>query len=417
MIQALKSTDTIPSARRISAWVVPLLALMLLINYVDRGNLATAAPVIKDELHFSGTQIGLLLSAFFWSYTPAQIVAGWLSERINAYRTLALGLTLWSVATIATGFAASFAWLFAFRLLLGLGESAAFPCGAKLLAQHLPPQKLGAANGLILVGLGLGPAFGTLAGGLLIATLGWRNVFFIFGAASLLWLLPWRAETRRAAASAHRTSLGEAPSYWTIIRRREAWGSSLGHFCANYVLYFVISWLPLYLVKSRGLSIAHMAELGGAIYIAYAASMALTGWLSDRWIAAGAGTTFVRKAGAMGGLAIVAFCLVLTAVGGTTLSLAGLFCAAIALGITFPNFYAISQTLPGARAAGKWMGFQNCLANVAGIIAPVITGVLVDRTGQFYWAFLVAGAFALTGLAGWGLMIGEIAPLSWRKGA
>jgi MFS family permease len=247
--------------------------------------------------------------------------------------------------------------------------------------------------------------------------MGWRNVFFVFGAASLLWLVPWLAETRKSAAPMHALSADEAPSYWAIIRKREAWGSSLGHFCANYVLYFVISWLPLYLVKSRGLSMAHMAELGSAIYIAYAASMALTGWLSDRWIAAGAATTFVRKAGAMGGLAIVAFCLVLTAAGGTKLSLVGLFCAAVALGTTFPNFYAISQTLPGARAAGKWMGFQNCLANIAGIIAPLLTGVLVDRTGQFYWSFIVAGAFALTGLAGWGLLMGEVKPLEWRKSA
>src|ERR1700737_1191155 len=129
--------------------VVPLLAVAVFINYVDRGNLATAAPLIQDQLRLSSTQIGVLLSAFFWSYVPAQILAGWLAERINPYRTLAIGFAIWSIATALFGVATGFAALVALRLLLGLGESAAFPCSAKLLAQHLPSDKLGGANGLI----------------------------------------------------------------------------------------------------------------------------------------------------------------------------------------------------------------------------------------------------------------------------
>ena len=156
--------------------VVPLIAVVLFINYVDRGNLATAAPLMKDELGLSSTQIGVLLSAFFWSYVPAQILAGWLAERINPYRTLALGLALWSIATALSGVATGFVTLIGLRVLLGLGESAAFPCSSKLLAQHLPSHKLGAANGLIGVGMALGPAIGTFGGGLLIAQIGWRDV-------------------------------------------------------------------------------------------------------------------------------------------------------------------------------------------------------------------------------------------------
>src|SRR5580693_5139823 len=126
----------------IGAGVVPLLALAVFINYVDRGNLATAAPLLKDELHLSASQIGLLFSAFFWTYIPSQLLAGWLAERINAYRTMALGVAIWSLATAATGLATGFAALIALRLLLGLGESAAFPCSSKLLAEHLPRNRL-----------------------------------------------------------------------------------------------------------------------------------------------------------------------------------------------------------------------------------------------------------------------------------
>src|SRR5262249_51076429 len=140
--------------------------------------------------------------AFFWTYTPAQILAGWLAEKINAYRTLALGVALWSLATIATGLATGFAAILVLRLLLGLGESAAFPCSSKLLAEHLPGHRLGAANGLIGVGLALGPAFGTFAGGLLMARWGWRPTFDVFGLISILWLIPWITSTRHASRQA-----------------------------------------------------------------------------------------------------------------------------------------------------------------------------------------------------------------------
>ena len=149
--------------------IVWLLALAIFINYVDRGNLATAAPLMKDELHLSASKFGLLLSVFFWTYVPGQILAGWLVEKINAYRTYALGLALWSISTALTGVAGAFSMLIALRLLLGIGESVAFPCSSQLIAQHLPQHRLGVANGLTAMGLSLGPAFGTFAGGLFMA--------------------------------------------------------------------------------------------------------------------------------------------------------------------------------------------------------------------------------------------------------
>jgi len=168
-------------ANGIGKGVVALLALAVFINYVDRGNLATAAPLIGSELKLSNTQIGLLLSAFFWTYTPGQILSGWLAERINAYRTLALGLAIWSLATALSGIASGFVALIILRLVLGLGESAAFPCSSKLLAEHLPRHRLGAANGLIGVGLALGPAFGTYGGGTIMAHFGWGRYSYCLG--------------------------------------------------------------------------------------------------------------------------------------------------------------------------------------------------------------------------------------------
>lgn len=403
----------LPRVQGIGVGVVPLLALAIFIQYVDRGNLATAAPLMKDQLHLSTIQIGVLLSAFYWTYTPAQILSGWLAEWINAYRTLALGLGLWSLATVGSGLVSGFGALIVLRLLLGLGESAAFPCSSKLIGQHLPPHKLGAANGLIGMGLALGPAFGTFVGGMLMAQMGWRPVFIVFGLASLLWLWPWLTTTRHHSAAASAETGDPAPSYFAILRQRAAWGTGLGHFANNYTFYFVISWLPLYLVKSRGFTVAQMAEIGGLVYVVYAMSSVATGWICDRWMLAGASFNRVRKTAAVSSHLLAAASMAACAVGDARVAMVSLFLAGIAFGFNTPTIYAIGQVLAGPRAAGKWIGLQNCAGNVAGIVAPMLTGLVVDRTGQFTWAFAIAGAVGLTGVVGWALVVPKVAPLDW----
>ncbi len=355
----------------------------------------------------------MLVSAFFWTYTPGQLLSGWLAEKINPYRTLTLGVALWSLATAASGLATGFAALFALRLVLGVGESAGFPCSSKLLAQHLPAHRLGAANGLIGVGLALGPAFGTLMGGLLMARLGWRPVFILFGLVSMLWLVPWRGATRRVSITASARAGPPPPSFLTILKQREAWGAGLGHLSANYAFYFVISWLPLYLVKSRGFSLGQMAELGGLLYVIYAISCQATGWLSDRWMATGASATLVRKSFIITAHVGIAGCMLGCAVGGPATSIACLLVVGLFFGLSTPNLYIIGQTLAGRDAGGKWMGFQNCIGNITGIVGPIVTGYLIDRTGQFFAAFLMAAAVSLAGVICWGVIIRRVEPVVW----
>lgn len=386
----------------------------MFLNYVDRGNLATAAPVIKDELGLSAAQLGVLMAAFSWTYTPCQLFAGWLIERINPYRTLALGVGLWSLATAATGFAGGFTSLILLRLVLGLGESAAFPASSTLLARHLPPERLGRANGLIGMGISLGPAFGTFAGGMLVARLGWRDIFIVFGAISLLWLWPWIARTRHASGLQRGRTTAPGPAYLSILRQRAAWGVGLGHFSANYATYFVLSWLPYYLVKSRGFSVAHMAQTGGVIYLAYAASTALSGGMTDLLMHRGLSANLVRKGAAVLCHATIGAGLMLCALAPTDLSLAGLFIAAIGMGFNAAGIFAIGQTLAGPRAAPRWIGLQNMAGNVAGMVGPIITGALVEHTGSFTIPFVVGALVALVGALGWAVVIPKIAPLDWR---
>src|SRR5882762_3555407 len=180
-----------PVGAGVSGRVVGLLTLAAFINYVDRGNLATASPLIRDQFALSNTQLGVLLSAFFWTYAPAQLPAGWLAERLDTRRVLAAGLAIWGVATAITGVANGFLMLLALRVILGLGESVMYPASFKILAREALEAQRGRANGFLAAGQLCGPAFGTLAGGLLMAWLGWRVVFLAFGCLSVLWLWPW----------------------------------------------------------------------------------------------------------------------------------------------------------------------------------------------------------------------------------
>jgi MFS family permease len=204
-----------------------LLTAAAFINFVDRGNLATAGPLIRDQFALSNAQLGLLLSAFFWSYTPAQVPAGWLAERLNARLVLAVVLAVWGVATALMGFATGFMMLLVLRVLLGLGESVMYPASMKILAQEAIEGQRGRANGFLAAGLFAGPAFGTLAGGLLMAWLGWRVIFFVFGCASLLWLWPW-LRTPRAATLQGSLGTQNGPTTVMILCRREFWGSCVG---------------------------------------------------------------------------------------------------------------------------------------------------------------------------------------------
>jgi MFS family permease len=394
--------------------VVLLLAAAVGINYVDRGNLATAAPLIQDELHLSSTQLGFLLSAFFWTYVTAMAPAGWLAERYGARRVLAGGVAIWSVATLLTGLANGLVMLLLLRLLLGLGESTAFPSASKALASEVPVSQLGLANGVLSFGYLVGPAVGTYLGGMLMASFGWRPVFVLFGCLSLLWLWPWLRTPHRAPEKTALVS-SDVPSFARILRQRGLWGASLGHFASNYNFYFILAWLPIYRVKARGFSMATMAAIAGGAYLINAISALLMGWATDSWCRAGRSPDLIYKGVmALSHVATIGCMIgmVLLPING---SIACLFGYEVVCGLSSPGVYAIPQILAGPQAAGRWVGVQNTCGNVAGIIAPALTGMLIDWSGNFVSAFVLAAAINVLGLVGWLFILPRIAPLNWQQ--
>jgi len=393
--------------------LVTLVTVAVFINYIDRGNLATAAPLVQDQLRLSASELGVLLSAFYYGYVVCMPAMGWLAERYGAKRVLAFGVTLWSLATLMTGLAESFVMLLILRVLLGIGESGAFPCATKVIAQTVKVAHLGVANGVLTFGYLLGPAVGTLIGGYLMTLYGWRPVFVMFGAASLLWLWPWRSAVIGPSTMVQAPAT-RPPSFPEILARRALWGASLGHFASNYGYYFVVSWLPFYLVKSRGFSLGSMVAIASWAYLLNAVAALGMGWLADRWILRGWNVTRVYKglmaANHVAGIVCMVAMVLLPASG----SVLALFVFEVVSGASYPGLFAIPQILAGPSATGRWVGVQNAVGNSAGLLAPVITGILVDRTGLFDLAFILAAAVNALGLIAWVFVLPKIEPLRWR---
>ncbi len=395
--------------------ILILLALSGAINYIDRTTLSVAATNIQSELGLTNTQLGSLQSAFFATYAFSQVsfAAGWVAGRFPTGWVLAIGFFLWSGATAATGVATAFTMIFALRLLLGMGESVSYPCYSRILASEYPEHHRGFANALIDAGTKAGPAMGILIGGLLVGGIGWRPFFFVLGGGCMLWLVPWLVWMPRGGAAARKEAHG-TPPIREILSQRSAWFTAFGLFCGNYYWYFLITWLPAYLEKERHFPKEKMALFGWLPFLAIAISCVVSGWLSDRLIAAGRSAAKVRKAFAGTGLALATILLPVTFIQDTNAAMLLLVAACLAFGIYTSNLFAITQTLAGPRAAGKWTSFQNGFGNFAGVLAPWLTGVVVDRTGHFAVAFVVAAGFALCGSLNFVAGVGPMREVVWK---
>jgi MFS transporter, ACS family, D-galactonate transporter len=394
--------------------VLILLALSVFINYIDRGNLSIAAPLLKGELKISDSQLGLLLSSFFWTYALFQIVSGWLVDRFNVNWVIAGGFFLWSAATAATGLIQGFAALMVLRLILGMGESVAYPSYSKILARHFPEYHRGLANALIDAGSKCGPAIGTLLGGVLMAHYGWRPFFIVLGAVSLLWLVPWLRYMPKGDIRVKQGE-GKAPGIGRILRQRSAWGSFAGLFCTNYFWYFLLTWLPSYLVRERHFAMEKMAVVGALAYFGIVVATTISGWLSDRWIAGGADTTRVRKGFAGVGLTLSTVILGVAIAPDQTIAMAFLMLSCLSFGIYTCSLWSITQTIAGPMAAGKWTGLQNFVGNLAGVVAPWLTGIVLERTGEFFWAFVLAAGVELMGAVMFVFVVGKVVPVNWEE--
>jgi MFS family permease len=393
--------------------LVILLTLVVVMSYIDRGNLATVGPLITDELRLSPSQFGTLLSAFYFAYATLMIPGGLLAERYGARPVLAVAVGIWACATLGTGFASSFASLIVLRLLLGAGESAVFPACSKLIRTGVDSARAGIANGVFCFGYQLGPAIGTLLGGLLMSRHGWRLTFWLFGAVSLLWLLPWSQVRVAETTTGHGVGSADIPAFRTILRQRALWGASIGNFGANYSFFFTLAWLPSYLVKERGFSTDEMTATAAPAYALSALGALLGGMLIDRWVRAGRSANTMHKGLMTVGYATGLVSMVGMAVLPRDASIASLYFYEFFGGISSPPIFAAAQAFAGPGATARWFAVQNLCGNLAGIAASVLTGLLVESTHSYVAAFVVAACANVVGFSGWVLVMPRVEPIRW----
>lgn len=388
--------------------LVMLLGAAVFLNYVDRGAIAVAGPLMKGQLGLSATEFGTAVSAFFWIYAPVQLIVGWLCDRFSVYRLIALGTVVWAVSTFLIGFVGGFLSLLVLRVMLGIGESIIFPGSSKIIARHVPAEQRGMANAAIAAGLALGPALGTLAGGMIVASLGWRAMFIVFGLVTLAWLVPWhRVVGELPPANAE----GREPTVpmRRLVGRWSLWAMGIGHAFSNYGFYFLLAWLPLYLVQQRGLSIEEMTLLATLGYATQAAAALLLGHVSDRWTRSGRSEAVIRRAMMVAAQFILGAAILGIALSQSMVTVGLLLCIAGASSASLScNLYSIGQMFAGPRAAGSWIGFQNALGNLSGILQPIIAGILIDRSG-YDSAFYLAAAIAALGGVWWAFGVPRIA--------
>ena len=397
-------------AQKRGVQIVPALVLLLgtavVLNYIDRGAVGVAAPLMKADLGLTATEIGVAISAFFWVYAPIQLGLGWLCDRWSVYKLLALGTVLWSISTVMMGFVAGFLSLFLLRLVLGVGESIVFPGSSKIICRHVPRERRGLANAVVMTGVALGPAIGTFAGGSMAAAFGWRAMFVVFGLLSAIWLLPWARVTGALETTA--TSSEAAFPVGKLLRRWSLWATGVGHATSNYGFYFLLAFLPLYLVQQRGLTIIQMTMLATVGYCVQAVSALVLGNISDRWVRGGGSEPRIRRGMLIAGHLIYGFGIIaIPLVHGLPVVIALLCILGACGGAVSPNLYAVGQMFAGPRASGTWVGIQNAVGNLSGIFGPALSGIIIDRAG-YGSAFGIAAAVSLFGGLWWAFAVPKI---------
>jgi MFS transporter, ACS family, D-galactonate transporter len=375
------------------------------INYLDRAIVSVALPVIAVDLHLGPAAKGVLLSAFFWSYALMQLPMGWFADRVNLKWFYAGAFALWSMACGFTGFAGTLGVLMMMRVILGIGESIYLPGGMKIVSLLFETKDRGLASGLVNCGTRAGLAIGAPVIAFLVVRFGWQNTFFMVGFSSLVWLIPWLIIY--PAKVVHKVPQ-EHGSAGQRLRRldRNLLGLCLAHLGFSYYWYLLVTWLPDYLVESRGLPLQKAGAYAVIPYLVFSIAEPLGGWIADLLVRIGCSEMRSRKA-----VITVAFftSLMLLPAHRTVNDLSAVFLigGASLVGLATGNILALLQRVAPPGEVGLWTGILNFAGNLSGIVAPVATGLLIARTGSYYPGFAVAVAVLIAGLPAYWWMVRE----------
>lgn len=386
--------------------LVALISTASFINYLDRGSLAVALPVISRDLGLDPIAQGTALSAFFWTYTLMQIPMGRIVDRYNIKVVYAVSFAIWSLAAAACGLATGLWTLIVARIFLGIGESVYLPGGLKVVSLHFKSEETAWPAGLFDLGTKVGLALGTAIDVWLLVRYGWRSLFFRTGLVGLLWLIPWLM----FYPSAHVSAPVERRIAWrALLKNRALFGICLGFFCWDYFWYFLISWLPTYLNTVRHMSMPKIALFGGLPFLIFAAAEAAGGWTAGSMIRRGASLSRVTKGFVAAGFAVGLLIIPAAIVDSTTMSI-GLLLAASLAGIGCGSLIAFPKICARDEEVALWTGIMNAAGNVGGVLAPLITGIVIQRTGSYLPAFLTVSVVLVAGIFAYTVVVPSVDP-------
>jgi MFS family permease len=393
--------------------VLGLICVMYMITYVDRVNIATAAPFIKSELALSNTQLGLVFSAFAYPYLLFQVFGGWVGDRFGPRRTLFFCGLVWAAATILTGIASGLATLFAVRVLLGVGEGATFPVATRAMQSWTPPDRRGFAQGITHAFARLGNAVTPPIVAALIAWLSWRHSFVILGGFSVACVTAWVVYFRDNPADHPRITAGELdrlPNRGVVsktVRPNVPWKRlsrrmlpvTIVYFCYGWTLWLYLNWLPSFLLHEYRLDIGHTALFASAIFFAGVGGDLLGGMISDTILRRTGDLLKARRNVIVGGFLGSFLCLLpIFATHDLTVIVLSLAAAFFFAEIVIAPMWSIPMDIAG-KFSGTASGLMNTGSALAAILSPLAFGYVADVTGDWHLPFLGSLGLLLLGAA------------------
>ena len=408
---ALKPAGGAVSSGRWS--VIAVLSLGMIIAYVSRSALAVplAMPDFIRAFHLSVTDRGIINSAFFWTYAVLQIPAGFLVDRYGVKFPYFWGFTIWCLASACTALTQSIPQLIVVQVFLGVGQAVVVPASYRWIRHHFVEKERGLAIALYMTGTKLGPAIGAPLAAWLISLYDWRMMFVFIGLGGLIWLIPWvmlvKNDDRQIEQAAAKKDGAKVIPFGKIMASPVTWGIIIASFCYMYFVYFCMTWMPAYFMERRHLSLGKMGlfvffSFGGMAIVA-----TLAGWAADLLIGRGHSPVKVRKGFTIAGFAIA--CTELIGAQATSLETALLFAVVSlsGLGLATANYWALTQTMIPGAAIGRISGIQNASCSFAGIAAPIITGWLLQKTGNYEAPMMTILVVLVVGVLAYVFMVRE----------
>jgi D-galactonate transporter len=433
-IQAIDATVAAPAAAapaRLSShrrwFMLSLLLIATIINYVDRVNISIAAPFMAKDLGLDKVQMGLIFSAFAWTYAFALVPAGFIADRFGSRLTYGASLISWSAVTVCQGLAGGFASLFGLRLAIGAMEAPAFPANSRAVTVWFPARERGMASSIYVCGQYLGTALFT---GLLLwlaTTYDWRHVFYSTGIIGILFGIAWlylyrdplnckkvskqELEYIEAGGGLVKSSQDKNTFKWAqiaeLLKYRQVWAICIGKFASTSALYFFLTWFPTYLIEERHLTMVKVGIFAVLPFIGATVGVLLAGFIADWMIRRGVSLSFARKLPLVVGSALGMSIMLVNFTDSNEVCIALLTIAFFAQGIASSSWAAVSEVAP-KELIGLTGGITSLAANIGGIVTPIVIGQILHLTGNFAWAFWFIGGMACIGTLSYSLLLGRI---------